>query len=70
MVRGAKKGTFTATGKFSDGAYGYVKRRLDPKVIFIDGFAVENFMIDFNPGTSTAIKYEIKRIDSDYFAEE
>jgi len=65
----AKKGVFITTGKFSDGSYEYVKN-IDPKVILIDGRDLANYMIDFNLGTSTAVTYEIKRIDSDYFIEE
>ena len=65
----AKKGVFITTGKFSDEAHNYVKN-IDPKVILIDGRDLANYMIDFNLGTSKAVTYEIKRIDSDYFAEE
>jgi len=65
----AKKGVFITTGKFSEEAHEYVKS-IDPKVIIIDGRALANYMIDFNLGTSTGVTYEIKRIDSDYFAEE
>jgi restriction system protein len=65
----AKKGVFITTGKFSEEAHEYVKS-IDPKVILIDGRALANYMIDFNLGTSTGVTYEIKRIDSDYFAEE
>jgi len=65
----AKKGVFITTGKFSEETHEYVKS-IDPKVILIDGRALANYMIDFNLGTSTGVTYEIKRIDSDYFAEE
>ena len=36
----------------------------------IDGLRLAQLMIDFNVGVSQAHAYEIKRIDSDYFAEE
>jgi len=65
----AKKGVFITTGKFSDEALDYVKI-IDPKVVLIDGRNLADYMIDFNLGTSAAVTYEIKRIDSDYFAEE
>jgi len=65
----AKKGVFITTGKFSDEAHDYVKI-IDPKVILIDGRNLADYMIDFNLGTSSAVTYEIKRIDSDYFTEE
>jgi len=43
---------------------------IDPKVILIDGRTLTELMIDYGLGTSTTAKYEIKRIDTDYFTEE
>ncbi len=65
----AKKGVFITTGKFSDDARKYVDT-IDPKVILIDGRALCELMIDHGLGTTTTGTYLIKRIDSDYFAEE
>jgi len=65
----AKKGVYITTGKFTDDALKYVES-IDPKVILIDGIALANLMIDYGLGTTTTAKYEIKRVDSDYFAEE
>ena len=65
----AKKGVFITTGKFSEEAERYVET-IDPKVILIDGRMLAELMIDYGLGTSTATRYEIRRIDSDYFAEE
>lgn len=65
----AKKGVFITTGKFSVEAHEYV-RNIDPKVILIEGRDLAEYMIDFNLGTSKAVTYEIKRVDSDYFTEE
>ena len=65
----AKKGVFITTGKFSEEAREYV-RSIDPKVILLDGKDLAQYMIDFNLGTSKAVTYEIKKIDSDYFTEE
>jgi len=65
----AKKGVFITTGRFSDDAIRYVES-IDPKVILIDGRTLCELMIDYNLGTATTAKYEIKRIDSDYFTEE
>ena len=39
-------------------------------VEIIQGRTLSELMIDYGLGTSTTAKYEIKRIDSDYFAEE
>ena len=65
----AKKGVFITTGKFSDDAHKYVET-IDPKVILIDGRSLSDLMIEYNLGTTTTATYLIKRIDSDYFAEE
>lgn len=65
----AKKGVFITTGRFSDDAVRYVES-IDPKVILIDGRMLCEQMIDHNLGTATTAKYEIKRMDSDYFTEE
>jgi restriction system protein len=65
----AKKGVFITTGRFSDEARSYVET-IDPKVILIDYKALANYMIDFNLGVALGSTYQIKRIDSDFFAEE
>ena len=65
----AKKGVFVTTSTFSDEATNYVET-IDPKVILIDGRMLAQLMIDHGLGTTTTATYQIKRIDSDYFAEE
>lgn len=65
----AKKGVFITTGRFTEDAVNYVNS-IEPKIILIDGRTLANYMIDFNIGTATQASYEVKRIDSDYFAEE
>ncbi len=65
----AKKGVFITTGRFSDDAVRYVES-IDPKVILIDGRTLCELMIDYGLGTATTAKYEIRRIDTDYFTEE
>ncbi|MGD0884892.1 MAG: restriction endonuclease [Thermodesulfovibrionales bacterium] len=65
----AKKGVFITTGRFSDDAVKYVEN-IDPKVILIDGRSLAELMIDYGLGMTTTAKYDIKRIDSDYFAED
>jgi restriction system protein len=65
----ARKGVFITTGRFSEDAISYVNT-IDPKVILIDGKTLATFMIDFSLGTTVDAIYEIKRVDTDYFAEE
>ena len=65
----AKKGVFITTGRFSDDAVKYVES-IDPKVILIDGRMLAELMFDYGLGTTSTAKYEIRRVDSDYFTEE
>lgn len=64
----ARKGIFITTSEFSKGAHDYVSA-IDSKIILVDGQLLAQMMIDFNVGVSTEAVYELKRIDSDYFAE-
>jgi restriction system protein len=65
----AKKGVFLTTSCFSSDAREYVAH-IDPKVILIDGAQLAHYMVDFKLGVTVAATYELKRVDSDYFAEE
>lgn len=63
------KGVFLTTGKFTEEAKEYVKG-LGGKVVLIDGELLAKYMIDFNVGVSVRQAYEVKKIDTDYFAED
>ncbi|MEO8334794.1 MAG: restriction endonuclease [bacterium] len=65
----ARKGVFITTGTFSVEAADYVER-IDPRVVLIDGRQLAEYMIDYNLGVTTRATYELKRVDSDYFADE
>jgi restriction system protein len=65
----ARKGLFITTADFSSEAEDYVSR-IEAKVVLIDGETLSQLMIDYGVGVSTVGTYEIKKIDSDYFAEE
>ncbi|MFQ5677818.1 MAG: restriction endonuclease [bacterium] len=65
----ARKGIFLTTSEFSRGCDEYVSA-IDSKIILIDGQRLAQLMIDFNVGVSTEAVYELKKVDSDYFAEE
>ncbi len=64
----ARKGIFITTSEFSKGAYEYVAT-IDSKIILVDGKGLAQMMMDFNVGVSTEATYELKKIDSDYYAE-
>ena len=64
----ASKGVFVTTSTFTQGARESVNNATS-KIVLIDGFALAQYMIDYNVGVSTKKKYEIKRLDTDYFEE-
>lgn len=64
----ATKGVFITTSRFADTAVQYVGT-ITKKVVLIDGLQLANLMIDYNLGVSTAVIYELKKIDSDYFTD-
>ena len=70
--RRARKGIFITTSAFSNRAKEYVSSidSRDTKIVLIDGQQLAQSMIDYNVGVSVTKSYEIKRVDSDYFAEE
>lgn len=65
----AKKGLFITTADFSAEAEDYVSR-IDTKIVLIDGETLAQLMIDNGVGVSTVAAYELKKVDTDYFAEE
>ena len=71
MGQKAQKGLFITTAKFSSGARQYAEGNLSgTKVVLVDGKALTRIMIRHNVGVSIEHVYEIKRLDSDFFADE
>lgn len=66
--KGARKGVFITTSKFSDGARQAVNG-LAMSVVLIDGAQLTQLMIDYNIGVNIRQLFHIKDIDLDYFNE-
>ncbi len=66
--RGVQKGVFITTSNFTPTAKNFAERS-SKRIILIDGKQLAQLMIDHNVGVSVEKTYEIKRVDSDYFAE-
>ena len=66
----AQKGLFITTARFSSGAIQYTNNLLGVKVVLVDGSALTKLMIKHSVGVSLEQTYEVKKIDSDFFAEE
>lgn len=64
--QGARKGIFITTSNFTKEAMDY-KPRNDTSIILIDGQKLVELMYEYNIGVSTEKRFEIKRLDSDYF---
>ncbi|TAL62669.1 MAG: restriction endonuclease [Bacteroidetes bacterium] len=67
--QGAKKGIFITTSSFTKEALDYQPRN-ETKIVLIDGDQLSQMMIDYDLGVSPINKYEIKRLDHDYFGDE
>ena len=65
---GVQEGIFITTSDFKPAAKEFAERS-SKRVILINGSQLARYMIDHNVGVSTVETYEIKRVDSDYFAE-
>ena len=67
--RRASKGVFITTSTFTSDAKAYADAT-SRRLILIDGPRLAELMIDYGVGVSTVATYTVKRIDSDFFAEE
>jgi restriction system protein len=67
--RHAQRGIFITTSTFSREARDYVGR-VASKIVLIDGKQLAELMIDYDVGVATLSTYQLKRMDSDYFAED
>lgn len=67
--QGASKGVFITTSTFSKAAKDFTKLNHTFKVSLVDGLEMARLMIDHNLGVSLVQRYDVKRIDSDFFTE-
>jgi restriction system protein len=63
----ASKGVFITTSTFTSEAASYADT-VTPRVILVDGRELARLMIEYGVGVASSRRYEIKRIDLDYFA--
>lgn len=64
----ARKGVFITTSSFTKEAQEYA-RRVDTRIVLVDGAQLAQLMIDHDVGVTTMASYHTKRVDSDYFEE-
>jgi restriction system protein len=66
--QGAHKGIFITTSAFTADARSFIAK-VNSKIVLIDGDELATLMIEHGIGVATTVTYEVKRVDSDYFAE-
>jgi restriction system protein len=70
-IKGVKKGVFLTTSYYTPAAQAAIQNiRSDKKIVLIDGARLAALMIEHNLGVSVAQSFALKRLDSDFFAEE
>ena len=67
-MKRARKGVFITTSRFSRDAIDYVNR-IEKRVVLIDGVQLAELMIRHNLGVTVKETYQVKSLDSDYFAD-
>jgi restriction system protein len=64
----AGKGVFATTASFSQPAREFVER-VSKRVVLVDGEELARLLVEHGVAVRTASRYEVKRVDEDYFAE-
>lgn len=67
--KGARKGVFITTSTFSSSAVSYVESLNDYQISLVHGTRLAELMIDHDLGVALAKRYDVKRIDSDFFTD-
>lgn len=65
----ARKGIFITTSEFTKEANEYV-RVIDSKIVLVSGIELADMMIEYGVGVTPFVRYEVKKVDQDYFLEE
>lgn len=62
----ARKGVLITTSDFTSDALDYVQK-IEKRIVLIAGKQLADLMIEHNIGVNVVQRYEVKRLDSDYF---
>ncbi len=65
----ARKGVLITTSSFTQDAIDYVTR-IEKRIVLIDGGRLASLMIDHGIGITEVARYQINRVDLDYFEED
>ncbi|NJO34812.1 MAG: restriction endonuclease [Rhodospirillales bacterium] len=70
LGKGASKGVFVTTSRFSDAARRFAEAMRQQRLVLIDGEELTRLMVKHNVAVRTERAVELKKIDLDYFDEE
>lgn len=66
VIHNSSKGIFLTTSDFTEEAL-QTKQKSNHSIILVNGVELAELMIRYNLGVYTTEKFEIKRIDTDFF---
>lgn len=69
-AKGAQKGVFITTSSFTPAAKAAARNSRSYRIVLIDGARLAELMIEHDLGVSVAASYQLKRLDTDFFAED
>jgi restriction system protein len=65
--KGARKGVFITTSRFSSDAREYAARTTTKRIVLIDGDELAELMMEHGVGVTTVATYAVQKVDPDYF---
>jgi len=65
--KGARKGVFITTSRFSAEARDYAQRATTKRIVLIDGDELAQLMMEHGVGVTTVATYAVQKVDTDYF---
>lgn len=68
-AKGAQKGVFITTSAFTPSAIEAARTSRSYRIVLIDGARLAELMIEHDLGVSVAATYQLKRMDTDFFAD-
>lgn len=69
LDKGATKGLFITTAKFTKDAIDCAQKNKQQKIVLINGETLAKLMIEYDVGVSTIETYRIKKVDIDFFSD-
>jgi restriction system protein len=65
--KGARKGVFITTSRFSAEAKEYAERATAKRIVLVDGAELARLMMEHGVGVTTVATYAVRKVDPDYF---